>query len=152
MARNERNSAGTGGVPPSHAKPVQKLADVLNLDAPTVTRDNAQKSHRQPRRLPPFEENRWHLKARQTLGGAQVERRRPGRLASHAGETRRLILYYSRLLRATDNVLEELQDSQQEVREVVQEYREQFRSQIEYWTGKRERERRLRKVRGKLGG
>ena len=82
----------------------------------------------------------------------QVERRRPGRLASHAGETRRLILYYSRLLRATDNVLEELQDSQQEVREVVQEYREQIRSQIEYWTGERERERRLRKVRGKLGG
>jgi len=77
----------------------------------------------------------------------QLERRRPGRLVSHAGDTGRLILYYSRLLRATDTVLHELAGSPPEVLNVVQEYRDQFESQIGYWSGVREQQRRSRKPR-----
>ena len=75
------------------------------------------------------------------------ERRRPGRLVSHAGDTGRLILYYSRLLHATDTVLNELAGSPSEVLDVVQEYRDQFEAQIGYWSGVREQERRSRKPR-----
>ena len=75
------------------------------------------------------------------------ERRRPGRLVKHAGDTGRLILYYSRLLRATETVVHELAGSPPEVLKVVQEYRDQFEAQIGYWSGVREQERRSRKPR-----
>lgn len=70
----------------------------------------------------------------------QIERRRPGRLPNPAGETRMLIRYYSVLLRATDIGLEELAGSPPEVLGIIQEYRGQFRAQVQHWSRVLERD------------